>query len=226
MDGYMSSHAIIFDMDDTLVATAAIWRVAEETLLAACGQAWTADLALQYKGMNSLDVAATIHRILRPGLSCAECQRIMRDKLLQQYETIPVTQMAGAVDCVRNLRGIAPMAVASGSPLAGIQTALRRLEILDCFDLVVTSESVPRGKPHPDVFLETARQLGVKPEHCLVFEDSLVGVQAACAAGMKSFAVPSSSSNHPAIAERATRTFSSLCDVTPELVRRTLLGTT
>ena len=89
--------------------------------------------------------------------------------------------------------------------------------------VMVCADEVTHGKPHPDVFLEAARRLGVEPAKCLVFEDSLIGVQAACAAGMKSFAVPSS--NHQAIAERATRTFSSLCDVTADLVRRTLLGT-
>ncbi|MEM1303363.1 MAG: HAD-IA family hydrolase, partial [Planctomycetota bacterium] len=52
------------------------------------------------------------------------------------------------------------------------------------FDAIVTAEDTERHKPHPDVFLEAARQMGVEPEACLVFEDADLGVEAAGRAGM------------------------------------------
>ena len=202
--------ALIFDMDDLLVASAALWRAAEEKLLAAIGARWTEDMAIQYKGMNALDVAATIHRLLRPSLSLEACQRIMRDELIAGFSK-PVHAMPGAVELVQRVHGRWPMAVASGSPRVAIYGALSQLGILERFDEVITSESVPRGKPHPDVFLAAAEALKASPPQCLVFEDSLIGVRAAQAAGMKCFAVPSG--NHAAIAELATRVFSSLADI-------------
>lgn len=202
--------AYIFDMDDLLIRSADIWRKAEEALLSTIGHRWTPELAIQYKGMNALDVAATIHRVLCPSLTVAECQQIMRSSLLESFSA-KIEAMAGAVDLVRALHGRKPLAVASGSPLAAIKAALTQLGILDCFDHVITSESVPRGKPNPDVFLAAAKALGVAPAKCLVFEDSLIGVKAAVAAGMSVACVPSGPSEE--IRRLTPYVFGSLADV-------------
>jgi HAD superfamily hydrolase (TIGR01509 family) len=211
--------AYIFDMDDLLIRSSDIWRKAEEALLSSIGHRWTPELAIQYKGMNALDVAATIHRVLSPSIAVADCQQIMRSSLLESFSA-KIEAMAGAVDLVRALHGKKPMAVASGSPLAAIRAALTQLSILDCFDHVITSESVARGKPHPDVFLAAANALGVEPKHCLVFEDSLIGVKAAVAAGMAVACVPSGSSDE--IRRLTPHVFATLADVChqPELMPR------
>src|SRR5262245_22373224 len=100
----MTPDAYIFDMDDLLIRSAPIWTKAETTLLAAIGREWTPELAIQYKGMNALDVAATIHRVCRPALSLPQCQKIMRDSLLESFSAT-VEAMAGAVQLVRALHG-------------------------------------------------------------------------------------------------------------------------
>jgi beta-phosphoglucomutase-like phosphatase (HAD superfamily) len=79
---------------------------------------------------------------------------------------------------------------------------------------MISSDSVAKGKPAPDVFLKAAELLGAAPQRCIVFEDSYHGVQAGLAAGMKVFAVPSTRGN--GIERLATRTFSSLAEVTLE----------
>jgi len=206
--------ALIFDMDDTLVATSALWREAEVRLLEEIGHTWSPEFAIQYKGMNALDVAATIHRLLRPKLSVQSSQEIMRNALLQAFENGSLKPMPGAEICIRAFTGILPLAVASGSPPPLIELALQRLEVRDAFSVLVSSETGARGKPSPDIFLAAAGELGVDPSRCLVVEDSLVGVQAARAAGMACFAIPSSSPTE--IAQIATRTFPSLGDVTLE----------
>ena len=53
------------------------------------------------------------------------------------------------------------------------------------FDAIVGATDVARGKPHPDVFLKAAELCGVQPEHCIVFEDAPLGVEAARRAGMR-----------------------------------------
>jgi HAD superfamily hydrolase (TIGR01509 family) len=200
--------AMIFDLDDTLVATARHWRAAESHLLEQLGRSWSPELAATYKGMNTRDVAATIHRALRPAMSLHDAQRVLRDDLIARFVSDPPPPMPGAVALVQQLSGNYRLAVASGSPPAAIVTALRSLGIADRFVVVISSESVARGKPEPDVFLAAASRLGVEPGRCLVFEDSLVGVQAARAAGMACVAIPSG--DHESIAATGTRVFESL----------------
>lgn len=208
---------IIFDMDDTLVATSSLWRAAEEALLRAVGYAWTPELASQYKGMNAYNVAATIHRILQPSLALAECHRVMREALLEQFERCALRPMPGAVECVRRCQQVAPLALASGSPMPAIERALGALGIRGAFAVVISSEQVSRGKPAPDVFLAAAKLLEVPAERCLVFEDSLIGAQAAQAAGMACFVVPSIPNDQ--IAAACTRVYPSLDDVTLDDIR-------
>jgi len=212
--------ALIFDMDDTLVATSALWRQAESRLLEEIGHPWTPELAIQFKGMNALDVAATIHRLLQPALPVKSCQELMRNALFEALEKGPIKPMPGALECVRLLASSYPLAVASGSPLPLIEMAMKQLELVECFAVLVSSESVARGKPFPDIFLAAAKTLGADPARCLVFEDSLIGTQAARAAGMACFTVPSSSPME--IAAIATRTFTSLSEVTSEKVSSAL----
>jgi len=82
------------------------------------------------------------------------------------------------------------LAVASSSSARWVNGHLARLSLADRFDAVRTKDDVSRVKPHPDLYLAAAKALDVAPSACLVFEDSLNGVRAARAAGMRVVAVP------------------------------------
>jgi sugar-phosphatase len=84
----------------------------------------------------------------------------------------------------------ARMGLATSSHVRLIEAVMARLGIGDYFEVLVSAEFEPYGKPHPGVFLTAARQLDVKPQRCLVFEDSLRGVLAAKAAEMVCVCVP------------------------------------
>lgn len=82
-----------------------------------------------------------------------------------------------------------PAAVVSNSRLTRIAASLERVGLTDLFGpRVFSAEQVERPKPHPDVYLHAARELGVDPARCLVVEDSVTGLTAARAAGMKTIA--------------------------------------
>ncbi|HEX6765803.1 MAG TPA: HAD family phosphatase, partial [Polyangiaceae bacterium] len=81
--------------------------------------------------------------------------------------------------------GRLPMAVASGGARHIVERTLGLIGVRELFDAVVVAADVPRGKPHPDIFLHAAKLLGVRPERCLVFEDGKPGIIAAEAAGMR-----------------------------------------
>jgi len=68
--------------------------------------------------------------------------------------------------------------------------AMRLAELLECFQGIVSADTVGRGKPAPDVFLAAAERLGQEPRHIAVFEDSSAGIRAGKAAGMFVIAVP------------------------------------
>jgi beta-phosphoglucomutase family hydrolase len=81
-------------------------------------------------------------------------------------------------------QGIA-LAVGTAAPPANVAFTLDGLDLRRHFDTVVGATDVPRGKPHPDVFLEAAKRCGAQPEDCIVFEDAPLGVEAARRAGMR-----------------------------------------
>ncbi len=92
--------------------------------------------------------------------------------------------MKGAIDFINLLKnnGIFT-AVASSSAAAHV--VAKRFEIFDYFDVFVDGEAKLPNKPQPDIFLHTARLLGVEPRSCVVFEDSINGLKGGKAANMK-----------------------------------------
>ncbi len=84
-----------------------------------------------------------------------------------------------------------PVSVASGGDAVTVRRTLATIGVTDLFSVVVTAEDVAHGKPAPDLFLLAAQRMGVEPAQCLVFEDSLLGIEAANRAGMGSVLVAS-----------------------------------
>lgn len=92
----------------------------------------------------------------------------------------------GSIDLIKRIKeeGI-PIAVASSSNVADIESDLQALGISGIFDAVISGEHCQKGKPDPEIFLKAAKALGIEPKNCIVVEDSTSGVEAAKAAGMK-----------------------------------------
>ncbi|OFW37953.1 MAG: hypothetical protein A3J29_04470 [Acidobacteria bacterium RIFCSPLOWO2_12_FULL_67_14b] len=101
--------------------------------------------------------------------------------------------LSGLTDLIARLsaEGVA-VALATSAPEPNVTHTLRELDLAAAFPIIVRGDQVARGKPAPDVFLEAARQLGVAPRACLVFEDAPMGIVAAQAAGMRVVALTTS----------------------------------
>ncbi len=109
--------------------------------------------------------------------------------LKRYHEDLPV--VPGAVEVVRRLASEdLLLGLASSSNRTLIDAVLRRLALTDVFLVSVSSEEVERGKPAPDVYLETVKRLGVEPTRCAAIEDSASGIRSAHAAGMHVVAFP------------------------------------
>ena len=100
-----------------------------------------------------------------------------------------VTLFEGTRELLDALHGKVKVALASMNNRPVVMHLLNLNNLGDCFDAVLTVEATSKSKPDPEIFLLTAKQLGIAPERCVVFEDSIFGVKAAKTAGMRCIAV-------------------------------------
>jgi HAD superfamily hydrolase (TIGR01509 family) len=101
-----------------------------------------------------------------------------------------IRSLPGVIEWLTELRkhGVR-CAIGSSTHRLNILTSLTVLGFEDWFAAIVTAEDVSQGKPDPEVFLTAAKQIGIDPSHCVVFEDAFVGIEAAHRGGMKVVAV-------------------------------------
>jgi beta-phosphoglucomutase-like phosphatase (HAD superfamily) len=95
--------------------------------------------------------------------------------------------------------------VATSATRADVESLLREIGVRDYFEVVVTADDVRWGKPNPEVYLRAAAGLGQPPTSCLVFEDAVVGVHAACNAGMRVIGVTTAHTARELLAAGAER---------------------
>jgi HAD superfamily hydrolase (TIGR01509 family) len=116
-----------------------------------------------------------------------------KESLYRELSRGRLSPLAGLERLLEHLvaRGI-PFAVATSGPAENVRHTLAETGLAARLAVVVRGDQVPRGKPHPDIFLAAAERLGVGPSECLAFEDSPMGVAAARAAGMTCVAITTS----------------------------------
>lgn len=181
--------AVIFDLDGLLIDSEVVWNAVRHAVAAERGVAWTHDDQRAVMGVSTAAWTAYMIDRLGLGLSPAEVQRLVVERMVASYkERIPFKP--GAAQLVRLAGERYPLALASGSVRELIDLVVNAPEFAGRFKVVVSADEVARGKPHPDVFLEAARRLGVQPEACACLEDSGHGIDAGKAAGMRVIAVP------------------------------------
>ena len=188
-------YALIFDMDGVLIDNTAAQARAFQLLFRDLGLTTNAKKLLAR--LNGVPATTILKTVFKSPVS---------DKLLKEYaaqreflyRTLYWTKRrptAGLVDFLKAARAAGfRIGLGTGSPTETIAYIIDHLDLRPYFDVVVGKDDVPqgKGKPHPDTFATTAQKLGVAPENCLVFEDAVLGEQAAYHAGMRCVAVASS----------------------------------
>ena len=208
--------AVVFDLDGLLIDSEVVWNRVRSDVAAERGVEWTHDDQRAVMGVST--AAWTAYMIDRLGLDLTPeaVQKLVVERMVASYrERVPFKP--GAVDLVAWAGERYPLALASGSVRELIDLVVASPEYAGRFEVVVSADEVARGKPHPDVFLEAARRLGVPPEACVCLEDSGHGIDAGRAAGMRVIAVPDPRfMPEPASLAHADVQLGSLTDVTPE----------
>jgi sugar-phosphatase len=184
--------AAIFDMDGTLIDSEAYWRHAEREVFGAVGVEITDEMALVTAPMTPRQVCEHWYKVrpwADPGFDRLEQAVVERvaAQIRARCEVLPGVRQALALCESLDWR----LALASNSPATLCNLVLSELDLARRFDAVVTADDVENGKPDPAIYLLAARRLGVDPRDCLAFEDTLTGVRAARAAGMRVVVVPS-----------------------------------
>lgn len=175
--------AILFDCDGTLADTMPAHYRAWLQVTAAYGIAFDEDRFYALAGRPTRTIIATLAREVGIEIDIDHAAQLKEESFLAQLEG--VAAIDPVVDVVRRCRGRIPMAVVTGGYANVCQKILTRCGIADCFQAIVASEDTVRHKPDPDPFLEAARRLGVRPQRCVVWEDSDLGIAAATSAGME-----------------------------------------
>jgi beta-phosphoglucomutase len=185
--------AFLFDMDGTLVHSMPFHIRAWMQLLGELGMQMTPEEFLrQTSGQTNRQI---LQDVLRTPLSDVETEALAERKeaLYRSLYRPHLQPIAGLVDFLNEARRLhLPMAVATAAGKANRDFVLEGLGIESYFSVVVGVEDVQHGKPHPEIFLKAAERLGVAPGNCLVFEDALAGIEAACRAGMRVVALATS----------------------------------
>ncbi len=182
--------AVIFDVDGTLLDSEENYYLADQKLLERYGIPFSKEDKKRYIGGSNRDMMLDLKR--RFGLSeSAEELGELKNMLYLEIATTGTRVYPEMERLLRMLREDAmPVAVASGSSPPVLERLLAAVDLRKELDAVVSAEEVSRGKPAPDIFVETARRLGVPPHECVVIEDSQYGVEAARRAFMRCIAVP------------------------------------
>lgn len=174
--------ACIFDLDGVIVDTAKYHFIAWKALAEELGFEFTLEDNERLKGVSRMRSLEILLEIGKRQFSDAE-KRAMAEKKNALYvsyieKMTPEEILPGVQPFLQQIRSKG-IRVALGSASKNSPMILRQIGLSGLFDVVVDGNSITEAKPNPEVFLQGAQQLGVRPEHCVVFEDAIAGIDAA-----------------------------------------------
>jgi pseudouridine-5'-monophosphatase len=186
----MSITHVLFDLDGTLLDSEALYTEATQVVCQRYGKTFTLELKRKIMGGDSREGARAVIDALSLPLTPEEYLSARESELDRLIPT--VRSMPHAEQLVARLRcDQVPYCIATSGHRAITERKLAHHAFLRQTSTIVCGDDarMTRGKPAPDIFLLAARELGVDPTRCVVIEDTVNGVRAGVAAGMRTIAV-------------------------------------
>jgi len=210
--------AVVFDLDGVLIDSEPVWEEVRRGLVAERGGHWAPDAQRRLMGMSTPEWARYLSEDLGVGLPPDDVASLVVDRMAARYrERIPF--LPGAVEAVRRLAAGWPLGLASSAPAVLIETVLQAADLGSYFQVTMSTEQVPHGKPAPDIYLAVTDRLGVSPAACAAVEDSSNGLRSAAAARLHVIAIPHPKyPPDPDALAAASLVLPSLAGLTPEAV--------
>ncbi len=216
------ARGVIFDMDGVLVDSGPPHKESWRAVARQYGIDLTDEAFERTFGMSSREI---VRKIWGPHITDEEVRRIddEKERIYRDLIRYNVPLSPGARETVARLAQAGyVLAVGTSGPPENLKLVLDASRLGPYFAAAVNGLEVSHGKPAPDIFLKAAERAGLATQDCVVIEDAPVGIQAACAAGMKAIGYVGT---HPAERLRnagAVRVVEHLTDITPELVAEVL----
>lgn len=177
--------ALVFDCDGTLVDSAPAHLSSIQQALAPLGLTMSPEWYKQRTGLGPDDLLDAYESDFKvASLIRSDYYQRVNEAYLANLNLIQEIKIVA--DVARKWFGQVPMAVASNGVFKNVEATLIETRLRPLFYTIVTASDVARPKPAPDVYMEAARRMRVKPDRVIVFEDSDEGLHAAQSAGMRS----------------------------------------
>jgi beta-phosphoglucomutase-like phosphatase (HAD superfamily) len=197
----IEASALVFDMDGLLVDSEPLWAAVEAEFARARGGDFTREMAARCVGKGLANTLRVMSDAFGFPIDLERDAADIIDRFVARAGTLALKP--GATELVHAASAVVPVALGSSSSRRLVRAVLDAVGMPATFGVVVTGDDVDRAKPAPDIFLACSRQLGAEPAGCVVLEDSLAGVRAGRAAGMRVIAVPEGAANRREIEEHA-----------------------
>ena len=177
--------AVIFDMDGVIVDNMPYHRKAWTRFFEKYNPQMILEDFVQHMGKSNEDLLTVL---FGKRITADEIQSLGEEKeaLYREIYAPDVAPLPGLIDFLKSLKeNHVKTAVATAAPKVNLDFLLEHIDLRNDFDVLIDDSNVDKGKPDPEIYLKAAERLEFLPELCLVFEDSLPGIQAAINAGMK-----------------------------------------
>lgn len=188
----MKTKGFLFDLDGVIVDTAKYHYAAWKRLAGELGLHFTTADNELLKGVSrrkSFEIILSLNKRSMPEEQIASCCEKKNDYYLEYINRLGKDDvLPGVKDFIPDARRLG-LKTAIGSASKNCMLILERLELTDYFDAIIDGTKVSMAKPDPEVFMKGAKALGLPPESCIVFEDSLAGIIAAHNGGMKAVGI-------------------------------------
>jgi beta-phosphoglucomutase-like phosphatase (HAD superfamily) len=173
---------LIFDLDGTLADTMPIHYIAWKNAVALHGINFTTELFTQLAGIPVYQTIEKLNEIFGTKMDPKVTGDLKEAEFERNMHLTPGIKVV--TDVVRENYGKIPMAVGTGGSRRLSHKTLEIIGMDKYLSILVSSEDVNNFKPHPETFLKCAKLMGVDPADCEVYEDGILGIQAAQTAGM------------------------------------------
>lgn len=212
---------VLFDMDGVVIDSEPLWELAQKEIFSK-----HYNVNIEWL-IETFKIKTTGHRIdtvteqfsrylpeknINPNILTNQILDAVTQKIISHEKPMPGLEQA--IQLIRSLN--LKIGLASSSPMRIINTVLDTLNIRHYFDVIVSAETLNYGKPHPEVYLEAAKQLNTPPMQCITIEDSIAGMIATRAANMHSIVMPAKNERNKPEWSLADYKIDTLSDITAD----------